>query len=47
MQLTEEYLMQAEQLWTSVVRLETMLSGAPAGGGSMTAVRAGAGGGGH
>jgi len=27
MQLTEEYLAQAERLWTSVVRLETMLSG--------------------
>lgn len=27
MQLTEEYLVQAERLWTSVVRLETMLSG--------------------
>lgn len=27
MQLTEEYLVQAERLWTSVVRLDTMLSG--------------------
>jgi cobalt-zinc-cadmium efflux system outer membrane protein len=27
MQLTEEYLMHAERLWTSVVRLDTMLSG--------------------
>lgn len=31
MQLTEEYLAQAEQLWGAVVALETMLSGSPAG----------------
>lgn len=45
MQLTEEYLVQAEQLWTSIVQLETMLSGAaPAGGGASPAPSAGGGG---
>lgn len=46
MQLTEEYLVRAEQLWTSVVRLETMLSGTPSAGRSTQPPPSG-GGGGH
>ena len=46
MQLTEEYLQQAEQLWTSVVQLETMLSGSAGSSRSTSSLPAG-GGGGH
>lgn len=45
MQLTEEYLTQAEQFWTSVVRLETMLSGSPSA--ARAAPSSDTGGGGH
>lgn len=46
MQLTEEYLQQAEQLWTSVVQLETLLSGSTGASRSTSSLPAG-GGGGH
>lgn len=46
MQLTEEYLQQAEQLWTSVVQLETLLSGSTGASRSTSSPPAG-GGGGH
>jgi len=45
MQLTDEYLTQAEQLWSSVVQLETMLSGARTA--ARSAAAAPAAGGGH
>lgn len=47
MQLTEEYLAQAEQLWTSVVQLETMLSGTASAGRPTQPPSSAGGGGGH